>query len=161
MSIQIIRADLDNSHHAKALISLLEAYAQGPMAGSVGLTEFTKKNLIAELNKRPYIVVLLAMEKEQVVGFLNAIEGFSTFACRPLMNIHDVFVLPKYRGQGIATQLFQSIENHAQSKGCCKMTLEVLEENTIAQSAYRNFGYQPSNLDLRLGNTFFWEKKLG
>lgn len=160
MSIEIISADLSNTAHTSVFMTLLDAYAKDPMGGGIGLSEFTKGNLVDALKQRPYIVVLLAMKDKQAVGFLNAIEGFSTFACRPLMNVHDVFVLPEYRGQGISKQLFCAIESDARSKHCCKMTLEVLEGNQIATSAYRSFGYQPFSLDPTLGNTFFWEKKL-
>jgi len=36
------------------------------------------------------------------VGLVNCFEGFSTFACRPLVNVHDVAVLGSYRGRCIA-----------------------------------------------------------
>lgn len=36
---------------------------------------------------------VLAFDADQPVGLINAIEGFSTFACKPLINIHDVIVL--------------------------------------------------------------------
>jgi GNAT superfamily N-acetyltransferase len=105
-------------------------------------------------------MVLLAFKQKQAIGFLNAIEGFSTFACQSVMNIHDVFVLQEYRGQGISKQLFQAIEDHAAANNCSKMTLEVLAGNTLAQSAYTNFGYGAPNSSTALGDTFFWEKKL-
>ena len=33
------------------------------------------------------------------VGLVNCIEGFSTFACRPLVNVHDVVVRESHRGR--------------------------------------------------------------
>ena len=64
------------------------------------------------------------------VGLVNAIEGFSTFACRPLVNVHDVVVLPGHRGRGIAARLFAEVEAIARERGACKLTLEVLDGNT-------------------------------
>ena len=32
-------------------------------------------------------------------SFEICIEGFSSFACMPLINIHDMAVLPKFRGR--------------------------------------------------------------
>lgn len=156
MSIQITIADLLNPEHAQAFITLLDTYAKDPMGGGKGLSTFVKENLPTELNKRDNAIVLLAFDNKKPVGLLNAIEGFSTFSCKPLMNIHDVSVVMEYRGRGISKLLFETIEKHAISKGCCKMTLEVLAINTVAKSAYTQFGYTESSL----GNTHFWTKNL-
>jgi ribosomal protein S18 acetylase RimI-like enzyme len=44
--------------------------------------------------------------------------------------------------------------------GCCKMTLEVLEGNVVAQAAYKSCGFASYELDPRMGKAMFWEKKL-
>ena len=90
----------------------------------------------------------------------NCFEGFSTFACKPLVNIHDITVLPQYRGKGISQRVLEKIEAIARSKGCCKITLEVLGNNTVAQSAYKKFGFGAYELDPKAGSAQFWEKKL-
>ena len=38
-------------------------------------------------------------------GLLNCMEGFSTFAARPLLNIHDCCVATAFRRQGISSQM--------------------------------------------------------
>ena len=37
---------------------------------------------------------------DKPVGLATTFEGFSTFAAKPLINIHDIAVLPDYRGRG-------------------------------------------------------------
>jgi len=64
------------------------------------------------------------------------IEGFSTFACKSLINIHDMITLPSYRRKGICTSLLSAIETYAKDNDCCKITLEVLSNNQVAKAAY-------------------------
>lgn len=37
----------------------------------------------------------------------NCFESFSTFACKPLINIHDFIVLEKYKGNGISQKILK------------------------------------------------------
>ncbi len=46
------------------------------------------------------------------------------------------------------------------TRDCCKLTLEVLEGNHIAQAAYTKFGFSGYELDPEMGRALFWEKKL-
>ena len=61
---------------------------------------------------------------------------------RPLLNIHDLAVLPSYRGRGVGHALLQAAEEHARREGCCKLTLEVRDDNARARALYRSFGFE-------------------
>ena len=158
--IDVIEADLSLPAHAEAVVRLLHAYALDPMGGSEGLSEFAQANLISELRRRPWMRAILAYAEGEPAGLAICIEGFSTFACKPLLNIHDLAVAPQFRGRGIAKLLLRKAEAIARQLGCCKLTLEVLEGNTIAQSAYRACGYAGYELDPKLGRAMFWQNKL-
>lgn len=158
--IKIIHADLLNSIHADALLYLLNKYALNPMGGGKELSDFTKNNLASALSKRSDATVILAFDGDKPAGLINCIEGFSTFKCKPLMNIHDVYVDTDYRGKGLAKQLLQAAEDLAIERGCCKVTLEVLEGNEPAKVAYLKFGFDGYELDPEMGKAMFWEKVL-
>jgi GNAT superfamily N-acetyltransferase len=160
MMIEILEADLNVQTHAEALIQLMDAYALDPMGGGQGLSDDVKVNLPIELAKRKTTHVILAFVDAKPAGLLVCIEGFSTFACKPLLNIHDVIVDSPYRGKGLSKRLLQKAEAIALSLGCCKLTLEVLEGNLVAQSAYKAFGFSGYELDPKMGKALFWEKKL-
>ena len=49
----------------------------------------------------------------------------------------------------------------ALSLGCCKLTLEVLEGNTVAHAAYKACGFAGYELAPNIGKAMFWQKKLG
>ena len=104
---------------------------------------------------------MLAIVDGSPAGMAVCFEGFSTFACKPLLNIHDIIVIKEYRGRGISKRLLAKAEEIATGLGCCKLTLEVLEGNTIAQAAYKASGFAGYELDPRMGKAMFWQKKLG
>ncbi len=159
--MKIIKADLTDPNQAADYIGLMSLYACDPMGGGKDFPKEVKSALPAALAKRPAVVVFLAYsDADQPIGLLTAIEGFSTFACKPLLNIHDVVVHPDFRGQGLAGQLLFIVEAEAKKRGCCKLTLEVLQGNGAAQKAYQGAGFAPYLLDPELGKAEFWEKKL-
>ena len=155
----IIQADLTNPQHAEAEIALLDAYARDPMGGGKGLADNVKRELCAQLVRRD-AVVLLAFEDETPVGLTNAFETFSTFRCKPILNIHDIAVLPAYRGKGIASAMLAKMQEIAVERGCCKLTLEVLENNAPARAAYDKFGFRGYELGPAAGKALFMEKLL-
>ncbi len=159
--VEIVRADYGNPRHAADLLALLEAYARDPMGGGAPLDEGTKERLVPELAKRPHCFTLLCYLDGQPAGLANCVEGFSTFAAAPLVNIHDLAVAPAFRGRGLARRLLQAVEDEARARGCCKITLEVLEANATAKAAYRSFGFAGYELDPATGKAEFWEKTLG
>mmetsp|Transcript_3138 Transcript_3138/g.7150 ORF Transcript_3138/g.7150 Transcript_3138/m.7150 type:complete len:213 (-) Transcript_3138:165-803(-) len=95
-------------------------------------------------------------------GLINCFEGFSTFAARPLVNIHDVFVLREFRGNGISQALLRAVEDEALRRNCCKVTLECLSKNEVAIMAYRKSGFASYELGDPTVNgvAIFMEKKL-
>ena len=158
--VEIIDADLSLPEHATAIVHLLNDYALDPMGGGEGLSAFARANLVPELRQRHWMQVLLAFVDGEAAGLAICIEGFSTFACKPLLNIHDLAVAGRFRRQGVAKQLLARIEAIARDMGCCKITMEVLEGNVVAQSAYKAFGYAPYQLDPTSGRAMFWQNIL-
>ena len=136
---------------------LLDCYARDRMGGGSGLNAFTRNNLARELAKIPGAVSLLCYVDGQAAGLLNAFQGFSTFDCKPLINIHDIVVAEPFRGRGLARRLLENIEEIAKQRGCCKLTLEVLEGNRVAQTVYTKFGFAAYQLDPALGKALFWD----
>lgn len=158
--INIVRVDYGNPQQGSDLVLLLDSYACDPMGGGEPLSQFVKDNLVAELSKRDFGLSLIAYVDNQPAGLLNAFEGFSTFACKPLFNVHDIVVLETFRGLQLSQLLLQELEKIARDKGCCKITLEVLEGNMIAQRAYQKSGFAGYELDPQMGKAMFWQKKL-
>ena len=160
-SLQVCQANYHDPIHANALVCLLDAYAQDPAGGGEALGAFAKANLVKELAARPQAFSVLAFAGGQAVGLVNCIEGFSTFACRPLVNVHDVAVLAGYRGQRVAEKMLMLAETIARARGACKLTLEVLQGNASAIRLYERMGFAGYELDPAMGKAQFFQKLLG
>jgi ribosomal protein S18 acetylase RimI-like enzyme len=160
MPVHVRQADYGSATDAAALVALMDAYAQDPAGGGTPLCDFARTNLPRELAARPQAYSVLAFDGEKPVGLVNCIEGFSTFACRPLVNVHDVAVLASHRGRGIAEQMLAEAERLARARGAVKLTLEVLSGNVPAVKLYERIGFAGYQLDPAMGSALFMQKLL-
>ena len=158
--MKIRKADLDDPAQAADFISLMSQYALDPMGGGEDLNDQIKADLPAALAARESCVSFIAYVEETPAGLITCMEGFSTFACQPILNIHDVIVSADYRGRNIAGQLLGAAREEAIVRGCCKLTLEVLQGNKVAQKAYERAGFAPYVLGDTNGKAEFWQKPL-
>jgi ribosomal protein S18 acetylase RimI-like enzyme len=146
MSLQIRAADLADARDAASITTLLNSYALEPVGGGKPLTHDVRERLVPALRDTPRTLVLLAFVDDTAVGIAVCFVGFSTFRARPLLNIHDLAVLPQYRRRGIARALLHAAEDYARRQGCCRLTLEVLENNSGARDLYRRFGFDDATV---------------
>ncbi len=159
--VEIIRTiDLHDARDGVALIELLDGYARDPMGGGTPLSPDVRESLVAGLQKCSSYLGVIAWHAEAPVGLVNCFEGYSTFAAKPLLNIHDIVVTPAARGTGLSQRMLARVEELARQRGCCKLTLEVLSNNAVAQGAYRKFGFSTYQLDPEAGQALFWQKNL-
>lgn len=159
-SFSVRQADYACDSDAQAIVMLLDAYASDPAGGGEPLSAFARAHLVASLAARPQAYSVLAFDGVSPVGLVNCIEGFSTFKCKPLVNVHDVAVLASHRGRGIAQQMLAEAERIARLRGAVKMTLEVLSGNEPAMRLYQRIGYEGYQLDPSLGTAQFMQKWL-
>lgn len=157
---RIVAVDLGNKAISTAWLELVDHYAHDPMGGGSGLSAYAKAYLVRELQDLPTFHGALAFIGDEAVGLINCFAGFSTFAARPLLNIHDIVTRDDRRGQGVGQALLGWAEQRARELGCCKLTLEVLSNNARAMAAYRRAGFVPYVLDPAAGHALFLQKTL-
>ncbi|MBO9671592.1 MAG: GNAT family N-acetyltransferase [Sphingobium sp.] len=159
-SLVVERVDYADPAQGDALFRLLDGYARDPAGGGEPLDPAKKGRLLAGLAATPNAFSLLAYLDGQAVGLANCFTGFSTFAMKPVVNLHDLAVDPDFRGRGIGRALFAAVESEARSLGAAKVTLEVLSGNERAKGLYRSLGYGDYVLDPHMGQALFWQKVL-
>lgn len=163
-TITVRLADYADAVDAARVVALLDSYARDPMGGGKPLAADVRERLVPGLAAHGGAFSLLAFAKgvggAEAVGLANCITGYSTFAGRPLVNIHDMAVLPAARGRGVGRALMLAVEDEARRRGACKVTLEVLSGNTAARALYASLGYGDYALDPEAGTALFWDKKL-
>ncbi|MDR2809995.1 MAG: GNAT family N-acetyltransferase [Tannerellaceae bacterium] len=151
----ITRCDLSIAEHRRAVTALINVYIADEMGGGSPLTDSEQVRLVEGLDKHPATVVLLAASASRYVGMLVAFENFSTFTARPMVNIHDVIVHPEYRGKGIGRLLMNGIIGEATRRGASRITLEVRQDNLVAQGLYQSLGFEETSPSM-----YYWRKNL-
>ena len=76
----------------------------------------------------------------EAAGFALYFHNFSTFLGRRGLYLEDLFVRPKYRGQGCGQALLTALARHAHDLGCGRFEWSVLDWNTSAQRFYEKLG---------------------
>jgi ribosomal protein S18 acetylase RimI-like enzyme len=160
MPIRIVEADLNLSEHQDAVLAMVDAYSSDAMGNGKPLDPDVRAGLIQGLRKHPTTLVFLAFADERPVGAAVCFLGFSTFAAKPLINIHDFVVLSDLRGKGVGRRLLEAIEDRALELGCCKLTLEVMDNNDRALRMYENAGFERYALQKEGGTAIFMSKPL-
>ncbi len=141
MAPRIIEADLEDPVHCDHILFLTNTYALDVMGGGKPLSEFVRQNLIKGLKETPGSINFLAYDGDKPVGAANCFTGYSTFYAKKLINIHDLGVAPEARGKGIGKALIDAVYAKAKELDCCKVTLEVLENNP-ARRLYEREGFE-------------------
>lgn len=158
--IRIIQADLSLREHQQSVLNLTTAYALDTMGNGGPLPSHVLDELIPGLRAHPTTLIFLALEQEKFIGIATCFIGFSTFAARPLINIHDLAVLPEHRGIGVGQALLQAVEQHARANNFCKLTLETQENNLRARSVYAAAGFTQAVYGDTTGGSLFYSKNL-
>jgi ribosomal protein S18 acetylase RimI-like enzyme len=159
---RVVLADFEDPRHAEAIVTVLDTYARDPVGAGRPLGDDVRQRLVHDLSKLGYSVVLLAFEPAgEPVGIAICFYGYSTFQARPLLNIHDLAVTPPWRGRGVGRALLIAAEEHAVTQGCCKLTLEVQDDNSPALGLYRSFGFGDFFIAGATHRTVFLQKALG
>jgi GNAT superfamily N-acetyltransferase len=155
----VVEADLALPEHQSAVLAMMDAYSADPMGDGHPLLAEARANLIAGLRAHPTTLIFLAFYSGEPAGIATCFRGFSTFAARPLINVHDFFVLQALRGRGIGRLLMAAVERKARDTGCCKLTLEVQENNLRARRLYEAFGFERGHYaESAGGSLFFWKR---
>jgi len=158
--ITVCIADYNDPAHANAIAELMLGYSRDVMGGNNPIPLDIRGRIAASLAEFGNAYTALAYVDGEAVGLITVLKSFSTFKIKPVLNLHDVFVAPEWRGKGVARQMLSQVERLANELNCCKLTLEVLSNNKAAQSLYKSSGFAPYVLLDGAGEARFWEKKL-
>ncbi|WP_428387894.1 GNAT family N-acetyltransferase [Mucisphaera sp.] len=150
--LRIAPANLDDPAEAQALLELIEAYAREPIGLGRALDRGVRAVLIDRLRAHPATEAHLCRLGPEPVGYAITLLSFSTFKAASVLNIHDLAVLSGHRGRGVGRAILDYLHERACQSGCCKLTLEVREDNP-AQRLYRRAGFGPGD-----ANEHFWTK---
>lgn len=141
MNLSIIEAELENPIHTEHIVYLTNTYAKDIMGGGKSLPENVLENMISGIQETSNTLIFIAYEDDVPLGIANCFIGYSTFYAKKLINIHDLGVVPEARGKGVGKALIDAVSQKAKELDCCKVTLEVLENNP-ARRLYEREGFE-------------------
>lgn len=159
-AIWVRRGDLADPEDARHYRALLDAYAADPLGQGHPLPPDVLDRTLSDLALFSAARIFLAGTGDKPAGFATCFLGYSTFRAAPLLNIHDIAVLSDYRGLGIARALMKTIAESALEEGCCKLTLEVREDNEPARNLYQSEGFRAADVQQAPVQFFFLAKSL-
>lgn len=158
--VTIVEADLSCTDHARDVVALTAAYALDAMGNDGPLPPDVLERLVPALRAHPTTTIFLAYAGDVAVGIATCFLGFSTFTARPLLNVHDLAVLPAHRAAGVGRALLSAVEERARVLGCARLTLEVQDGNARARSLYGAAGFAQAVYGGATGGSLFYVKRL-
>ena len=101
----------------------------------------------------PEIIAILAEEKSVVIGLcIGTLRKKSGMVEMKTMYIEDLIVDRNFRGKGIASQLYEEMEERGRNTGAKRLDLMVWEFNSNAKRFYEKQGMRPQR--------YIYEKEL-
>ncbi len=152
--MHVLIANLDLPAHANAVVELLDMYCRDFFGNGAPLESDVRYRVIRGLQEAGG-TCFLAQDGESFVGLAICLPSYSSFRARPVLNIHDIAVVPEHRGKGIGQALLAAVEDEARRLGCAKITLEVRSDNALARDLYRRWGFRGTK-----PQTLFWSRDL-
>lgn len=146
MAVQTRLLDKQSADDMALLTSLVDSYARDSMGGGHPLPSAVRQRLGTAFAAQPGTFALVAEDDGNACAVAVCVLGFSTFYAMPLVNLHDLAVLPGARGKGVGRILLAAVENEAKQRGACKVTLEVRPDNLIARNLYESMDFELSAL---------------
>lgn len=133
MNIRLAQAaDVATIH---GLLTELAAFEGGQVAA-------TQADLARDgFGARPLFEVLLAEQDGVAQGMLIFLSLYSSWAGRPALMLHDLFVREAARGQGVGKALVGRLAEIGVERGCCRMDVNVLDWNQRARGFYESLGF--------------------
>lgn len=107
---------------------------------------------LASRARDPQAVFLVAQREEKLVAFLiGTIEKtIPIYRLSQVGYLHDMWVEPEYRHEGIGRQLtMHAIESFLQ-KGAKQIRLETASANEAARKLFQSCGFRPSTVEMLL-----------
>ncbi len=103
--------------------------------------EAQRRGLLQILENPDVGLILVARQKNQIVGMVNLLFTISTALGEKVALLEDLVVLPNQRGKGIGSKLLKEAIETAKLHDCHRITLLTDSVNESAQQFYQKHGF--------------------
>jgi GNAT superfamily N-acetyltransferase len=134
-----IRIEPATARDVPIVLQLIKALAEyEKLSSEVVATEDSIRQTL--FGDAPEAEAAIAWAGNEPVGLAIWFHNYSTFLAQRGLYLEDLFVLPKWRGQGIGKALLVHLAGIAVERGCGRMEWSVLDWNAPAIGFYRSLG---------------------
>jgi GNAT superfamily N-acetyltransferase len=104
----------------------------------------TEKNLKENLfGERPFAEAIIGELNAKPIAFALFFHNYSTFLGKPGLYLEDLYVQPKFRGQGYGKIILSYLAKLAINRNCGRFEWSVLDWNEPAIQFYQKIGAKP------------------
>lgn len=134
--LTVFRAD---DRHLAQIVPLFDGYRlfYRQRSNRAGARRFLRERL-----HKSESVILLAMEGDSAVGFIQLYPTFDSVTMRRLWILNDLFVAPEARERGVAKLLMERARQLAVATKAKGLILETAVDNLAAQKLYEQLGWR-------------------
>ncbi len=104
-------------------------------------------HLLMDIEERQGII-LLAIVRNTICGLVAGYPEEELDFQDPYFYIAELVVSAAHRGQGVGSKLMHAIEDFARSKGCKRVGISVLFDNTRSHDLYQRLGFRDYVIEL-------------
>ncbi|MDR3440152.1 GNAT family N-acetyltransferase [Telmatospirillum sp.] len=127
---------------APVILALLRQLAQFEQApDGVSLTEEVIR--ADAFGEHPRFLAYLGEVEGDARGLMIVYLAYSSWAGKPTLVVHDLFVEASARGSGLGRALLKSAAALACDRDCCRVDVNVLAWNEKARGFYQSLGFAP------------------
>jgi ribosomal protein S18 acetylase RimI-like enzyme len=135
------------------LVALHHEFDAGRFVPSGATTPATYGAFLESQLRRPEVIVLVAEDETSLLGYVYAAyEGSDYMTLRgPAGVMHDIFVDPARRGQGVGRLLLETVIQDLTVKGARLFVLSTAYRNQAAQRLFAAVGFRPTMIEMTYG----------
>lgn len=86
-------------------------------------------------------VIFVQIKDDALTGFILLYLSFSSIECQHYYILEDLYITPKYRRQGCAQQLIDTVILFAQEQKALRISLNTQKQNMQAKRLYERLGF--------------------
>ncbi len=134
-TFEIIQANLSN------LGDILPLFHDYLLFYHQDLPSDTIRDFLSERLIQKDSLIFLSLFQQNIIGFIQLYSSFNSLTLKRLYILHDFYVIPSFRGQGIGSRLLEYVKNYVKENGNGEIMLQTSKENYNAQRLYEKHGF--------------------
>ncbi len=123
------------------VLEMMKVFYSSPAIIEKAPERILRKDIEDCISELPYVEGVVFEEAEKILGYAIIAKSYSTEYGGVCIWTEDLYVLPEFRGQGIAKEFFEYIESKYEGEAV-RFRLEVAKDNENAIKSYEKRGYK-------------------